>query len=425
LTQTIAERSVKLVTLMDLAGHEKYSKTTFMGLTSKPPGYACVVGSFTQPLDTLKKSIELCHSFRVRYFIVVNKSDRVTAEQRTEFLRQVRELLSSFGVTGTVVQDEETAQALAQQVRNVQYSSNRRSGSPTPPPSLVGSPVLVATGSYAQLQKGAVVAGNGTNAETGERNPAATPPPSGAAPTTGLGGVCTDKSKKSQSSLDTLSELSHDSNPASPQGHLGNSVDNSSAQNSQQQFAEIAAGTVNDLAATTASSVDGASPTAANSNQQGSVTIPMFVVSCVRGDGCDILSRFLHYLPQTEDLSHLEPEILVDSCFQKPRVGLIFRGFVKKGSIQRGQQLVIGPDRRGSFFPVTISTIHLNGSNVKKASSGSDVTFTLNERLPRILDPSRKGINLLDPKKAGGQTVCMEFEAEVEVQVLRDRKSVV
>jgi GTPase len=36
-------RSAKVVTLVDLAGHEKYFKTTAFGLTGHLPDYACLI----------------------------------------------------------------------------------------------------------------------------------------------------------------------------------------------------------------------------------------------------------------------------------------------------------------------------------------------------------------------------------------------
>ena len=36
-------RSSKLISMVDLAGHEKYFKTTAYGLTGHLPDYACVI----------------------------------------------------------------------------------------------------------------------------------------------------------------------------------------------------------------------------------------------------------------------------------------------------------------------------------------------------------------------------------------------
>lgn len=39
----LVSRSAKIITLVDLAGHEKYFKTTAFGLTGHLPDYACVL----------------------------------------------------------------------------------------------------------------------------------------------------------------------------------------------------------------------------------------------------------------------------------------------------------------------------------------------------------------------------------------------
>ena len=77
-TRTIAERSVKLVTLLDLGGKDKYSKTALFGMTSKAPGYACIVAAADHPIvDGIGLHVALCLAMRVPFCVVVTKCDAV------------------------------------------------------------------------------------------------------------------------------------------------------------------------------------------------------------------------------------------------------------------------------------------------------------------------------------------------------------
>jgi GTPase len=56
-------RSSKVVTLVDLAGHERYFKTTAYGLTGHMPDYAClIVGANAGLLTAALLPIKLCFS---------------------------------------------------------------------------------------------------------------------------------------------------------------------------------------------------------------------------------------------------------------------------------------------------------------------------------------------------------------------------
>jgi GTPase len=46
-TEQICQKSSKIITFIDLAGHEKYIHTTVFGLTSRPPDFVAMVISAT------------------------------------------------------------------------------------------------------------------------------------------------------------------------------------------------------------------------------------------------------------------------------------------------------------------------------------------------------------------------------------------
>jgi len=72
----IAKESYRVVTLMDLAGHEKYLKTTIHGVTSGMADYALIlVNSRHPPTHMTHHHLNLCASFGIHVLIVFTKID--------------------------------------------------------------------------------------------------------------------------------------------------------------------------------------------------------------------------------------------------------------------------------------------------------------------------------------------------------------
>lgn len=78
-TQTTSDyisRASKIITLVDLAGHEKYFKTTAFGLTGHLPDYAClIVGANAGVVGMCKEHMGVALALRVPCFFVVTKVD--------------------------------------------------------------------------------------------------------------------------------------------------------------------------------------------------------------------------------------------------------------------------------------------------------------------------------------------------------------
>ncbi|CAL5222525.1 g4900 [Coccomyxa viridis] len=69
-------RSSKVVTLVDLAGHERYFKTTAYGLTGHLPDYAClIVGANAGIVGMCKEHLGVALALKVPVFFVVTKVD--------------------------------------------------------------------------------------------------------------------------------------------------------------------------------------------------------------------------------------------------------------------------------------------------------------------------------------------------------------
>lgn len=70
-------RSSKVLTLVDLAGHERYFKTTAYGLTGYLPDYCClIVGANAGLVGMCKEHLGVALALKVPVFFVVTKVRR-------------------------------------------------------------------------------------------------------------------------------------------------------------------------------------------------------------------------------------------------------------------------------------------------------------------------------------------------------------
>ncbi|XP_076810177.1 GTP-binding protein 1-like isoform X2 [Clavelina lepadiformis] len=73
---TICQQSSKVITFVDLAGHEKYLKTTVFGMTGHLPDFCMLmVGSNAGIVGTTKEHLGLALALNVPVFVVVTKID--------------------------------------------------------------------------------------------------------------------------------------------------------------------------------------------------------------------------------------------------------------------------------------------------------------------------------------------------------------
>lgn len=96
--QEICQNSSKLITLIDLAGHQKYLKTTIFGLMGYRPDFAMlVVSANTGVAGTTREHLGLAMALQMGIFVVISKIDICTQSVRERTLEQVSRLLSSPG----------------------------------------------------------------------------------------------------------------------------------------------------------------------------------------------------------------------------------------------------------------------------------------------------------------------------------------
>lgn len=96
--EEICEASSKLITFIDLAGHQKYMKTTIFGLTAHCPDIAMlVIGANSGVVGTACEHLGFSIALDMPIFVVVTKADLCTPQQVQKILEQLERLLSSAG----------------------------------------------------------------------------------------------------------------------------------------------------------------------------------------------------------------------------------------------------------------------------------------------------------------------------------------
>ncbi|XP_035691368.1 GTP-binding protein 2-like [Branchiostoma floridae] len=94
----ICESASKLITFIDLAGHQKYLKTTIFGLTGYNPDYTMlVISANTGIVGMTKEHLGLALALKLPIFIVISKTDLCSAAVTERTLKQVERVLKSPG----------------------------------------------------------------------------------------------------------------------------------------------------------------------------------------------------------------------------------------------------------------------------------------------------------------------------------------
>ncbi|XP_052788264.1 GTP-binding protein 1-like [Mya arenaria] len=94
----ICEESAKVITFIDLAGHEKYLKTTVFGMTGHAPDFAMLmIGANAGIIGMTKEHLGLALALQVPVFVVVTKIDMCPANVLDDTLKLLQKILKSPG----------------------------------------------------------------------------------------------------------------------------------------------------------------------------------------------------------------------------------------------------------------------------------------------------------------------------------------
>lgn len=94
----ICEQSAKVITFFDLAGHERYLKTTVFGMTGHVPNFGMLmIGANSGIVGMTKEHLGLALALSVPVFVVVTKIDMCPANILQETLKLLVKILKSQG----------------------------------------------------------------------------------------------------------------------------------------------------------------------------------------------------------------------------------------------------------------------------------------------------------------------------------------
>jgi GTPase len=94
----ICTEAAKIINFIDLAGHEKYLKTTVAGLTGRAPDYAMLmVGANSGLVGMTKEHLGLSLALNMPVFVVVTKIDMCPPNVRQDTLKLLQRVLKSPG----------------------------------------------------------------------------------------------------------------------------------------------------------------------------------------------------------------------------------------------------------------------------------------------------------------------------------------
>ena len=96
--EDVTSRAAKILTFLDLAGHEKYLKTTVFGMTGCAPDYVMlIVGSNAGIIGMTKEHLGLALALNVPVIVVITKIDMCPPNVLDSTLKQVTKILKSPG----------------------------------------------------------------------------------------------------------------------------------------------------------------------------------------------------------------------------------------------------------------------------------------------------------------------------------------
>ncbi len=110
---------------------------------------------------------------------------------------------------------------------------------------------------------------------------------------------------------------------------------------------------------------------------------PILPVSCVQPDGLTLLTVFLANLAPPPvphwQLSSASTEFWIDQVYKRiaEAEGPVLQGYLESGSIDEGQELLLGPTESGAFVPVRVLSLHRNRLPCRRVRSGQTVSVAV------------------------------------------------
>lgn len=91
--EKIGERSTKLISLMDLAGHRRYMKTTIQAVSGYAPHFIALVVAAGNLNQMTIENLQIIKAFKIPFFVILTKCDLVSPDD-SGTLKQLLQLLN-------------------------------------------------------------------------------------------------------------------------------------------------------------------------------------------------------------------------------------------------------------------------------------------------------------------------------------------
>ncbi len=143
------------------------------------------------------------------------------------------------------------------------------------------------------------------------------------------------------------------------------------------------------------------------------VIVPVFEVSCVTGEGLDLLRKSLAYIPSRIPVERIEKPAFayIDKVYRGIRgTNVVITGTVQEGIFKPGQPILCGPDNDGRFMKGRIGSIEVFKKRVERVKAGDVFGFDI-KRLPP--EKVRRG-QIISDKDADTKAV-QAFDATIIV----------
>lgn len=115
------------------------------------------------------------------------------------------------------------------------------------------------------------------------------------------------------------------------------------------------------------------------------VIVPIFEVSCVSGDGLDLIRETLVKLPSRIPVEQVEKPALayIDKVYRGVRgTNVVLTGTVQEGIFKPGQPILCGPDKDGRFLRGRIGSIEVFKKRVERVKAGDVFGFDIKRIQP-------------------------------------------
>lgn len=138
--------------------------------------------------------------------------------------------------------------------------------------------------------------------------------------------------------------------------------------------------------------------------------VPIINTSAVTLEGYDLLNNLLLTLPQRKKEVDKPFLMFIDRIYNISGVGTVVSGTIRHGKLKPGSELLLGPDRTGSFRSVKAASIEMHYHPLAEAGAGLVVGIAV-KRVKH--DEVKRGMILCDP--SAKPKAVKTFDADIFV----------